>query len=180
MPAQRAIEEPDFTLLGDDTWRRHVWTLRMMTRFCVLVEKKVQEGKRSTWSAVFVDEAHFAVSAAGIQLEDAATWIKVGWNRRVHSSWLQKNIFSYFTSRTSCHKKHGTTTPMWITAVIFTLLPVQVTQRRCVRQSKQRHLLQQGAQPGTTVYHHASKGNALIWKTCAHQKLKHLFYSTVL
>lgn len=31
MPAQRAIQEPDFTLLGYDTWTRHVWTLRMLT-----------------------------------------------------------------------------------------------------------------------------------------------------
>lgn len=33
---------------------------------------------RSTWSAVFINQAHFAIPPTGVQLEDAAPGIKMG------------------------------------------------------------------------------------------------------
>lgn len=50
--------------------------------------------KQNTWSAVFVDETHFAIPTAGIQLKDAAPGVKVGWSRSLSHPW-QKAVIKH-------------------------------------------------------------------------------------
>lgn len=45
------------------------------------------EYKQNTWSAVFVDQAHFAIPTTGIQLKDAAPGIKMGCGGSLRHPW---------------------------------------------------------------------------------------------